>query len=250
MWLDASHEFGMLRPMSKLAGKTVLITGASRGVGRQIALGLASHGCRLILHSREEGHCQPLAEQLRSQGVKDVRVVAAELAKADQVERMIDHVLAEHGGVDVLYNNAAIMAPWREAHTTPLEDYRLSFEVNVVALVRLCDRFLPAMLERKWGRIVNVTSGIENIRELLPYSMSKAAVDRYVRDVTPSLEGTGVIMSLLDPGWLRTDLGSERAPNAVETCLPGVLVPLLLDDNAPSGKFFRAQDYRTDTAAG
>ena len=236
----------MVRPMSKLAGKTVLITGASRGVGRQIALGLASHGCRLILHSREEGHCQSLAEVLRSQGVKDVRVVAAELSKAEQVERMIDHVLAQPGGVDVLYNNAASMAPWRDAHTTPLEDYRLSFEVNVVALVRLCDRLLPPMLERRWGRIVNVTSGIENIRELLPYSMSKAAVDRYVRDVSPSLEGTGVIMSLLDPGWLRTDLGSDRAPNAVETCLPGVLVPLLLEDKAPSGKFFRAQDYRTD----
>jgi hypothetical protein len=53
-------------------------------------------------------------------------------------------------------------------------------------------------------------------------------------------------MSLLDPGWLRTDLGGDKAPNAVETCLPGVLVPLLLDDNAPSGKFYRAQDYRTD----
>jgi NAD(P)-dependent dehydrogenase (short-subunit alcohol dehydrogenase family) len=95
---------------------------------------------------------------------------------------------------------------------------------------------------------VNVTSGIENIRELLPYSMSKAAVDRYVRDVSPSLEGTGVIMSLLDPGWLRTDLGGDKAPNAVETCRPGVLVPVLLEAGAPSGKFYRAQDYRTDGA--
>jgi NAD(P)-dependent dehydrogenase (short-subunit alcohol dehydrogenase family) len=141
------------------------------------------------------------------------------------------------------------MRPWREAHTTPVEDYRLSFEVNVIALTRLCDRFLPPMLKRGWGRIVNVTSGIENIRELLPYSMSKAAVDRYVRDVTPSLEGTGVILSLLDPGWLRTDLGGDRAPNAVETCLPGALVPVLLEDGAPSGRFYRAQDYRTDGGA-
>ena len=75
---------------------------------------------------------------------------------------------------------------------------------------------------------MNVTSGIENIRELLPYSVSKAAVDRYVRDVSPSLTSTGVVMSLLDPGWLRTDLGGPNAPNAVETCRPGVLVPVLL----------------------
>jgi 3-oxoacyl-[acyl-carrier protein] reductase len=99
------------------------------------------------------------------------------------------------------------------------------------------------MIERKWGRIVNVTSGIENIRELLPYSMSKAAVDRYVRDVSTFLEGTGVVMSLLDPGWLRTDLGGPNAPNAVESCRPGVLVPVLLPDDAKSGGFYAAQDY-------
>jgi 3-oxoacyl-[acyl-carrier protein] reductase len=235
--------------MSNLSGKRALITGASRGVGRQIALALAEHGSRLILHGRQASHCEGLASELREQGI-EVEVVAAELSDGKAVDRLIDGVLQKHGGVDILYNNAAIMTPWREAHTTPTEDYRTSFEINVVALTRLCDRLLPPMLAKRWGRIVNVTSGIENIRELLPYSMSKAAVDRYVRDVSPSLEGTGVIMSLLDPGWLRTDLGGDKAPNAVETCRPGVLVPLLLDDAAPSGKFYRAQDYRTDAVAG
>jgi 3-oxoacyl-[acyl-carrier protein] reductase len=234
--------------MSKLSGKWALITGASRGVGRQIALALAEHECRVILHGREASHCEGLARQLAERGLED-KVLAAELSDGKAVDTLIDRVLAELGGVDILYNNAAVMTPWREAHTTPAEDYRLSFEVNVLALTRLCDRLLPPMLKRGWGRIVNVTSGIENIRELLPYSTSKAAVDRYVRDVSPSLEGTGVVMSLLDPGWLRTDLGGDKAPNAVETCRPGVLVPLLLDDGAPSGKFYRAQDYRTDGGA-
>ena len=234
--------------MSKLSGKWALITGASRGVGRQIALALAEHDCRLILHGREASHCEDLARQLSERGL-EVKVLAAELSDSKAVDGLIDRVLGDLGGVDILYNNAAIMSPWREAHTTPAEDYRASFEVNVLALTRLCDRLLPPMLKRRWGRIVNVTSGIENIRELLPYSMSKAAVDRYVRDVSPSLEGTGVIMSLLDPGWLRTDLGGDKAPNSVDTCRPGVLVPLLLDDGAPSGKFYRAQDYRTDGGA-
>jgi NAD(P)-dependent dehydrogenase (short-subunit alcohol dehydrogenase family) len=231
--------------MSKLTGKWALVTGASRGVGKQVALGLAEQGCRLILHARQRSHLEPLVQELRERGV-EVRAVAAELANAAQVEALIDDVLREPGGVDILYNNAAIMTPWREAHTSPGEDYRQSFEVNVIALTRLCDRLLPPMLARRWGRIVNVTSGIQNIRELLPYSMSKAAVDRYVRDVSPSLEGTGVIMSLLDPGWLRTDLGGDKAPNAVETCLPGALVPVLLEDGTPSGRFYAAQDYRSD----
>jgi 3-oxoacyl-[acyl-carrier protein] reductase len=228
----------------QLSGKRALVTGASRGVGRQVALALGEQGCSLLLHGRQASHNEALARELGEQGL-DVKVLAAELSDGKAVDSMIDQVL-ELGGVDILYNNAAIMTPWRDAHKTPADDYRASFEVNVIALTRLCDRLLPPMLERRWGRIVNVTSGIENIRELLPYSVSKAAVDRYVRDVSPSLEGTGVIMSLLDPGWLRTDLGGEKAPNSVETCRPGVLVPVLLPDGAPSGKFYRAQDYRTD----
>lgn len=234
--------------MSKLAGKKALITGASRGVGRQLALALAEHKCELFLHSRSLEGCRGLAEELSAQGIK-AKAVAAELSDDSQVDTLIDALLSETGGVDILYNNAAIMTPWREAHTTPSEDYRLSFQVNVTALARLCDRLLPPMVEKKWGRIVNVTSGIENTRELLPYSTSKAAVDRYVRDVSPSLKGTGVIMSLLDPGWLRTDLGGDQAPNSVETCRPGVLVPLLLADDAPSGTFYCAQDYREDSAS-
>jgi 3-oxoacyl-[acyl-carrier protein] reductase len=231
--------------MSPLSKKRVLITGASRGVGQQIALALAEHDCQLFLHSRKSEHTQSLIVDLRAKGV-DVQGVAAELSNDQEVSALIKQITDKAGGLDVLYNNAAIMTPWREAHTTPNEDYRLSFQVNVIALAKLCDAFLPGMVERKWGRIVNVTSGIENIRELLPYSMSKAAVDRYVRDVTPSLEGTGVLMSLLDPGWLQTDLGGDQAPNSVETCVPGVLVPLLLPDDAKSGQFFRAQDYRKD----
>jgi NAD(P)-dependent dehydrogenase (short-subunit alcohol dehydrogenase family) len=226
--------------MEKLKGRRALVTGASRGVGRQVALALAEQGCDLVLHSRELAHTAELASELRKQVT--VETLAAELDSAEQVDALIAKLL-ERGGVDILYNNAAVMTPWCEPHTSPVADYRLSFEVNVVALVKLCDRLLPPMIARKWGRIVNVTSGIENIRELLPYSMSKAAVDRYVRDVSTSLEGTGVIMSLLDPGWLRTDLGGPNAPNAVESCRPGVMVPVLLPDDAKSGGFYAAQDY-------
>lgn len=226
--------------MQKLKGRRALVTGSSRGVGRQVALALAEQGCDLVLHSRELSHTAELAQELRRS--VDVETVAAELSSDEQVEALCATLLAD-GGVDILYNNAAVMTPWCEPHTSPVADYRLSFEVNVIALVKLCDRLLPPMLHRRWGRIVNVTSGIENIRELLPYSLSKAAVDRYVRDVSPSLEGTGVIMSLLDPGWLQTDLGGPNAPNRVESCRTGVLVPVLLPDDAPSGRLYAAQDY-------
>jgi NAD(P)-dependent dehydrogenase (short-subunit alcohol dehydrogenase family) len=73
-------------------------------------------------------------------------------------------------------------------------------------------------------------------------AVSKAAVDKFVMDTAPKLAGTGVMMNLLDPGWLRTDLGGPNAPGAVESVIPGALVPCLLDDGT-SGKLYRAQDY-------
>jgi NAD(P)-dependent dehydrogenase (short-subunit alcohol dehydrogenase family) len=98
------------------------------------------------------------------------------------------------------------------------------------------------MLARKWGRVINVTSGIKEQPELSAYSISKAAVDKLVRDFVPKLAGTGVQMNLLDPGWLRTDLGGPKAPNDPSSVIPGALVPALLD-NGESGRFFQAQDY-------
>jgi len=81
-----------------------------------------------------------------------------------------------------------------------------------------------------------------NEPNLTPYAVSKAAVDKFVRDFVPLLAGSGVQMSLLDPGWLRTDLGGPNAPNDPSSVIPGALVPALLD-NGESGRFFQAQDY-------
>ena len=112
----------------------------------------------------------------------------------------------------------------------------------MTALVMICHAFIPGMVERGWGRIVNVTSGIADQPELIAYAISKAAVDKFVYDTVGKLDGTGVLMNLLDPGWLRTDLGGPNAPGAVESVLPGALIPVLSEEGV-SGKLYRAQDY-------
>lgn len=228
--------------MADLRGKWALVTGASRGVGKLVAGGLAGLGCNVVLHSRDLAHTKAVAAEIASLGV-ETAAVAGELVDCDQVDDFLDAALDAAGAIDIVYNNAAVQTPWRDnAWDVPLEDYRLSFEVNVIALVRICYRLVPPMLTRGWGRVVNVTSGIVDQPNLAAYAASKAAVDKFVRDFAPHLKGTGVAMNLLDPGWLRTDLGGPKAPNDPATVLPGALIPALLDDGI-SGRWFSAQDY-------
>lgn len=227
-------------------GKWALVTGASRGIGRQVSLGLAEYGCNLVLHSREIAGTDSLAAELTAKGVQ-VQQVAAELSDQAQVDTMLASVLSSTPGIDIVYNNAAVMTPYRsDWKSVPVDDFRLSFEVNVTALVRICHGLIPGMVERGWGRIINVTSGIQDQPELIAYSISKAAVDKFVTDTAGHLKDAGVLVNLLDPGWLRTDLGGPNAPNSVESVLPGALVPALLDDGT-TGTLFRAQDYAGQT---
>lgn len=228
--------------MKPLQHKWSLVTGASRGIGAHVSEGLARLGSNLVLHSRDLAHTRGLADRLSAHGVR-VACVAGELSDAAQVEALLDDALRQAGQIDIVYNNAAIMTPYREnVFEVPAEDFRQSFEVNVISLARICHRLLPPMIERGWGRVINVTSGIQDQPELTAYAVSKAAVDKLVRDFAPRLAGTGVQMNLLDPGWLRTDLGGPMAPNDPGTVLPGALLPALLHDGV-SGRFFRAQDY-------
>lgn len=225
-----------------IRGKWALVTGASRGIGRQVSLALADQGCNVVLHSRDLSNTAALAAEVASKGV-EVRQVEAELASTDDVSAMLKELLLNGPPIDIVYNNAAIMTSYySDWLSVPADDLRLSFEVNVTALIHICHALIPGMVGRGWGRIINVTSGIADQPELIAYAVSKAAVDKFVYDTVGKLEGTGVLMNLLDPGWLRTDLGGPNAPNSVESVIPGALVPALINDGT-AGKLFRAQDY-------
>jgi NAD(P)-dependent dehydrogenase (short-subunit alcohol dehydrogenase family) len=229
--------------MLDISGKWVLLTGASRGVGRQVAGALADKGCNLIVQSRKLDHTAELVAQLQARGLT-VHALEAELSDHKQVIALGREALRISGGIDILYNDAGFMTPYHEdIFVAEASEYALSFAVNTLAPITLCGLMLPGMIERKFGRVVNVTSGIKDQPQLMAYAASKAALDKYVYDMAPHLTGTGVTMNLLDPGWLRTDLGGDQAPNAVETVLPGAMVPVLLEDGT-CGKWFSAQDYR------
>jgi NAD(P)-dependent dehydrogenase (short-subunit alcohol dehydrogenase family) len=96
-------------------------------------------------------------------------------------------------------------------------------------------------LLQSYGIQTHMVSGDLDISQLVPYSISKAAVDKYTCDRAAELHGINVPVNYLDPGWVKTDLGGPNADNEAETVLPGASVPALLEDNGPSGRFFAAQ---------
>jgi len=229
--------------MVSLEKRTALVTGSSRGIGRQIAFGLAQLGCNIVLHGRNERHLDEVEEPVRSTGVKVYRATG-ELDSEDGIRSVIKGVLDGPGQVDSRYNTAAIMNPWTAIPEIPLPTWFLTLQVNLFAIVSLCNAFIPGMKEQGFGRIVNLTSGIKETPHLAPYGVSKAAVDKYTQELATSCRGTNVLVNCLDPGWLKTDLGGPNADFPVETVLPGALVPALLEDNGPSGRIYSAQDFK------
>lgn len=227
-----------------LKDRWALVTGSSRGVGQQIALGLAQHGCSVIVHGRELRHAEQTLAMLRETGVR-THAVAGDLATEEGVAAVVRGVQDGPGQVDVLYNNAAIQNAWAEIWDIPAAEWHRTFQVNLFALIALCNAFAPDMRQRGYGRIVNLTSGIRDTPQLAPYSVSKAAVDKYTRDLAAELRGSGVLVNCLDPGWLRTDMGGPNAQGDVETVLPGALKPALLGSEGATGCFFAAQDPST-----
>lgn len=223
-------------------GKWVLITGASRGIGNLAARAMADQGCNLILQSRSVDHTAGLKEELMAKGVI-CHSVEADLNDIPSVLKMLENIDSLGMDVDIVLNNAGLQIAYRpDYYQTPAEDYTVSFNVNTIAPAMICYHFLPKMVERGFGRIVNTTSGIDKEPEQAGYSAAKAALDKITKDMASRLGGTGVAMNLTDPGWCRTDLGGPNAPNAPESAIPGVIVGAFVDDTI-NGQIFHAQDF-------
>lgn len=225
--------------MVNVKGRWALVTGAARGIGRLTAKIMAENGCNLILHSRTKEHCDKVLSEVRAMGA-ETYTVAAELSDLDAVQRMLDEIDAKGTRVDIVLNNAGMQIAYRTDYfRTPVSDYTESFKINTIAPAMICYHFMPKMIERGFGRIVNTTSGIRLEPEQAGYSASKAALDKITIDLGSKVEGTDVMINLTDPGWCRTDLGGPNAPNAPESAIPGIVVGAFVDDKK-SGRYLNA----------
>lgn len=228
--------------MTEVRGKWALVTGASRGIGYLVAELLAKKGCNLVLQSRSIEHLDKIIKVAKEHNV-EAYGVAAELSDLDSVKAMLDEIEAKGTQVDFVLNNAGMQIAYRtEYFDTPVSDYTESFKINTIAPAMICYHFMPQMIKRGFGRIVNTTSGIRLEPQQAGYSASKAALDKITIDLGSTVEGTDVMINLADPGWCRTDLGGDKAPNAPESALPGVVLGVFADDRR-SGRLFSAGDY-------
>ncbi len=236
--------------MIDITGKTALITGSSRGVGQQVAQGLAKLGCNVIVHGRTKESCAETLSILKKFNVNTYSVFG-ELSDEKQVADIIGQVKALKVDVNILYNNAAVMTPFHDNYWEhSWDEWMQSMKVNVFAMYSLCSAFIPDMIKNGFGRVINLTSGIKDLPELAPYGASKWAVDKLTDDIAIKLKDTGVRINTLDPGWLRTDLGGPNADHPVNAVLPGALAPALIENDGPNGVFFSAIEHTLDLDLG
>lgn len=188
-------------------GKTALVTGAGRGIGRAIALGLARSGARLALVARSRDELDQAAGQVQELGGKAL-VIAADLGDPVQLAAAAGAARGELGDVDVLINNAAVVTPLGPSASVDPAQWAAAIAVNVVAVANLSFLLLPAMIASGWGRIVNVSSGVAarpaSMIRANAYATSKAALEAHTVNLAAELAGTGVTVNAFRPGSVDT----------------------------------------------
>lgn len=195
--------------MSDLRRKIAVVTGASRGLGRRIAVRLGKDGAAVALLARSQSALEETQEQL-----KDTRtlVVPVDLARAESVEQARVAIERDLGVPSILVNAAGVFGPIDLVKDTDPTAWIETMMINTVACYLTSRAFVGGMIERKWGRIVNVTSAAA-LHEPGPinsaYGTSKAALNQFTRHLAAELRGTGVTANVIHPGDVKTDMWAE-----------------------------------------
>jgi 3-oxoacyl-[acyl-carrier protein] reductase len=189
-----------------LAGRVCVVTGASRGIGRDVAERLCAEGASVLLVARGEADLEEAALAAGARGGR-AEPLAADITSGDAAERIQATAEERLGPVDVLVNNAGT-ARWRHLEEVPDEDWQAAWDVNVMAPMRLMRALAPGMAERGWGRVVNVssTSGKRPSAMMPEYSVAKAAQLSLSRLFADRHASDGVLVNAVCPGPTKSDL--------------------------------------------
>ena len=221
--------------------RTALVTGGNRGIGQAICKGLADSGVSVVLASRdlEAG----VAARREIGAGQDIRVEALDLADPASVGDCASRLRQEGVSIDILVNNAAIL-PDGDALTVPEADMEAAWAVNVRGAWQAARAFAPGMVERGWGRIVNLSSGWGSFAEGLggpaAYSVTKAALNALTVSLAHALPATVKVNSMC-PGWVRTRMGGAAATRSPEEGADTAIWLATMPDDGPTGGFYRSR---------
>ena len=228
----------------ELAGKVAVVTGANRGIGFGTAQRLVQLGMRVVLSGRDAKACERAARELQNDSASQGEVTSLELDVSDSgsVAAFCETVEGQIGPVDILVNNAGVFLD-KGVSVFDIEDaaIRTTLEVNLYGPLRLCRALVPGMVQRGWGRVVNISSGYGSLANMgghnAAYKLSKAALNAVTRIVAAEVQGD-VKVNSADPGWVRTRMGGPAALREVDEAVKGIIWLATLPSDGPSGGFF------------
>lgn len=209
----------------RLTGRVAVVTGAGSGIGRAVALRFGAEGAAVLSLDVASDAAERTASELRAAGARAV-AVRASVADADEVDRAIGRAEAELGPVDILANVAGIYGRHAPVREQDLENWQRVLDVNLTGGFLCAKRVLPAMVERRWGRIVNVASGaaFAGRPTIAPYAASKAAIIAFTKALALEVARDGVTVNAIMPGVTDTPMprqyGSEERLIAQGTANP------------------------------
>ncbi len=199
-----------------LEGRGVVVTGGGRGIGRAVARRLAESGAAVVVSARSTEQIENVAEELRADGLQ-AHAVRCDVANEASVAAMAEEAIERLGRVDILVNNAGI-ALSNPIKRLPLEEWNQIIAVNATGTF-LCTRaFLPGMVDRGWGRVINVASvaGLRGSRYIAAYTASKHAQIGFTRALAMEVAGNGITANAICPGYVDTPMTEYSVANIVE----------------------------------
>jgi NAD(P)-dependent dehydrogenase (short-subunit alcohol dehydrogenase family) len=197
-------------------GRVALVSGANRGIGREIVRQLTERGITTILGSRDKEKGRAAAEEIDG----DVCVRQLDVTDEKGIAQLARDVEEEFGRLDVLVNNAGISIDRGQYGVdADLDVVRETLEMNLFGAWRLCEVFVPLMHRNRYGRIVDVSSGMGALNDMgggsPAYRVSKTSLNALTRILASELRGTGILVNSVCPGWVQTDMGGSGASRTV-----------------------------------
>jgi len=232
-----------------LKDKVALITGASQGLGRALALAFAREGARVVVNARSEDSVRPVAGEVEDAGA-EVLAVAADVSKGADVERLVGESVERFGRIDVLVNNAGLLGPRVAIEDYPEDEWRRIIDANLTGPFLVSKATIPYLSEG--ASIINVVSGVsvEGRAEWGAYSVSKFGMEGLNQILAAELAERGVRVNAVDPGGMRTDMRAaaypEEDPKTRITPEENTAVFLYLasdESKDVTGERFKAQEF-------